>query len=266
MPSWEARLEAPGARDWHVATLRRAGGVALPPGEYVGQESFVSAGEIRALATAIGIRSGDRVLDLCCGAGGISLYLVEQTGCRVLGIDLSRAAIRLARDQAARRGLGDRAGFLVAEATRPPFARTFSAVLVIETMLAIEDKLGLLRAIRRVLEPGGRVGLTLESGEPLTRDERRMPEGDRTWLVPEAEFRALAQAAGFRVRQVDDRTVAHAGRAAGLAAAFLSERAGIEWALGADAYHHLLAGHRCWAHWLSTGRVRKLMLTLEAAD
>jgi SAM-dependent methyltransferase len=265
--SWEARLEAPGARGWHVAALRRAGRLAFPPGEYVGQESFVSAGEIRALEAAIGIGPGDRVLDLCCGAGGISLYLIEQTGCHLLGVDLSRAAIRLARDRAARRGLGDRATFLVAEATRPPFTRAFSVVLLFETMLAIEDKLDLLHAIRRVIEPGGRVGLTLEAGDPLTPDERgSMPDGDRTWLLPEAAFRALAGAAGFRVRRVEDRTAAHAGRATGLAAAFRSERAGIEGALGADGYEHLLAGHHCWAHWLATGRVRKLMLALEAAD
>src|SRR5689334_17169534 len=43
--------------------LRRARAAAYPPGEFVGQESFMTAGEIRALAIRAGVGPGVGVLD-----------------------------------------------------------------------------------------------------------------------------------------------------------------------------------------------------------
>ena len=48
------------------------------------------------------IRPGDRVLDLCCGAGGVSFFLEEQ-GAQVTGIDLAPGLIALAREEANKR-------------------------------------------------------------------------------------------------------------------------------------------------------------------
>jgi hypothetical protein len=50
--------------------LRRAREAAYGPDEYVEQESFMRAGEIRALAERAGIATGVSVLDLCCGVAG----------------------------------------------------------------------------------------------------------------------------------------------------------------------------------------------------
>ena len=43
---------------------------AYAPGEFVGQESFMTAGEIRALAAEAAVGPGVTVLDLCCGVAG----------------------------------------------------------------------------------------------------------------------------------------------------------------------------------------------------
>jgi ubiquinone/menaquinone biosynthesis C-methylase UbiE len=45
---------------------------------------------------------GDRVLDLCCGAGAVAFFLEEQ-GANVTGIDLAPGLIAMARDEAAKR-------------------------------------------------------------------------------------------------------------------------------------------------------------------
>jgi SAM-dependent methyltransferase len=49
------------------------------------------------------LKPGDRVVDLCCGAGSISLFLEEQ-GARITGIDLAPFLISLAREEAVNRG------------------------------------------------------------------------------------------------------------------------------------------------------------------
>ena len=80
-------------------------GFAFAPGEFVGQESLVSASEIRTLARAAGIRRGVSVLDLCCGAGGPGSLLVAETGCTYLGVDGDPQSLARAGQRAADEGL-----------------------------------------------------------------------------------------------------------------------------------------------------------------
>src|SRR5579864_911006 len=83
-----------------VDALRRARVTAYPPGEFVEQESFMSASEIRALADQAGIGSGVSVLDLCCGIAGPGRFITRELGCSYLGVDLSLSAIEIARERA----------------------------------------------------------------------------------------------------------------------------------------------------------------------
>jgi sarcosine/dimethylglycine N-methyltransferase len=247
-------------------TERRSGGhrlrlAALHPahiqahreGEYVGQESFMSAREILDLARAAGVDARTRVLDLCCGSGGPALLLARQTGCRIVGIDRSSEATHLARTSAEHQGLDRRATFIVAEALCHPIdAASFDAVLLYETMLAFEDKRRLVRVVRKLLRPGGRFGLTFEEGRPLSSAERRrFPEGEEVWLTPESEFRELLEAIGFQIRWVEDHTASHAEVAGCLAAALQSDRATIVEALGSQTSNELIMAHERWAEWLS---------------
>ena len=77
--------------------LRRARVSAYAPGEFVGQESFMTAGEIRALAAQAGVGPGVTVLDLGCGIGGPGRLLTRELGCAYLGVDFSASAVAIAR-------------------------------------------------------------------------------------------------------------------------------------------------------------------------
>jgi sarcosine/dimethylglycine N-methyltransferase len=245
--------------------LRRAHTQAHRKGEYVGQESFMSAHEILDLARAAGVDARTRVLDLCCGSGGPALYLAWQTGCRIVGVDRSSEAIHLARTSAKHQGLDRRATFIVAEALCPPIgAASFDAVLLYETMLAFEDKRRLMRVVRKLLRPGGRFGLTFEEGRPLSSAERqRVSRGEEVWLIPESAFRVLLEATGFRIRWVEDYTAAHAEVAGRLAAALQSDRELSATTMGSQASNELVMAHERWAEWLSARRVRKLAVVAQ---
>src|SRR4051812_49973097 len=78
--------------------LHRARVSAYAAGEFVGQESFMTAGEIRALAARAGIGPAVTVLDLCCGIAGPGRFVTRQLGCDYLGVDASASAVAIARE------------------------------------------------------------------------------------------------------------------------------------------------------------------------
>ena len=239
--------------------LRRAREAAYDPGEYVEQESFMRAGEIRALAERAGIAPGVSVLDLCCGVAGPGRFLTREFGCSYVGVDSSASAVGIARARA-----GDLpCRFEVAQV--PPLPPgTFDVVLLLETMLAFPDKETLVEGVSRALPAGGRFAFTLEEGPPLTESERaRMPDADTVWLTPLDEMQRRSSAAGLVVRWQDDWSRSHRAVAESLIAAFAADATDIAAQIGGRALDELLAAHRLWSEWLATGRVRKIALVAE---
>jgi len=242
-----------------VRALEAARVEAYPDGEFVEQESFMTAGEIRELARRADIGAGVSVLDLCCGISGPGRFIARESGCRYLGVDYSADAIELAR----RRVDGLRCRFEVARV--PPVPQgPFDVVLLLETMLAFAEKEPLLRGISAALKSGGRFAFTVEAGQPLSVQERaRMPDADTVWLLPLAEMIAHLDAAGLAVRWQEDRTASHLATAESLTEAFAADAGGIAAVIGRQALDELLRAHRLWVEWLRAGRVRKIALVAE---
>jgi SAM-dependent methyltransferase len=241
--------------------LLRARTAAYAAGEFVGQESFMTAGEIRALAAHAGIGPGVAVLDLCCGVAGPGRFLTRELGCAYLGVDASESAVAIARERA-----GDLPCRFETAHIPPLPAGPFDVVLLLETMLAFEDKDAMVREIFPALRPGGRFAFTLEEGAPLTAAEREaMPDADTIWLTPLPELTASLERAGLVVTWQEDHSGAHRATAQALADAFAGDAEDIAAQIGQRALDGLLAAHRLWIEWLDDGRVRKLALVAERA-
>jgi len=242
-----------------VEALQHARESAYAPGEYVEQESFMRASEIRALAERAGIVAGTSVLDVCCGVAGPGRLLTRELDCNYLGVDSSASAVDIARERA--RGLPCR--FVVAQV--PPLPPGgFDAVLLLETMLAFRDKEPLVEGISRALAPGGRFAFTVEEGMPLTESERaRMPDADTVWLTPLDELHALLARAGLVVRWQKDWSPSHRAVAESLTDAFAADAPAIASQIGRRALDELLTAHRLWSQWLASGRVRKIAVVAE---
>jgi SAM-dependent methyltransferase len=239
--------------------LHRARSSAYAPGEFVGQESFMTAGEIRDLAVRAGVGPGVTVLDVCCGVAGPGRFLTRELGCAYLGVDASASAIAIARERAGE--LPCR--FAVAQVPPLP-AGPFDVVLLLETMLAFDNKDALVREIFPTLRLGGRFAFTLEEGPPLTAAERAaMPDADTVWLTPLDEMAATLERAGLAVTWQEDHSAAHRATAQALADAFAANAEDIAAQIGRRALDDLLAAHRLWIEWLGTGRARKLALVSE---
>jgi ubiquinone/menaquinone biosynthesis C-methylase UbiE len=241
-----------------LTALERAQTAAYPAGEYVGQESFMRAGEIRALAHRARIGPGVSVLDLCCGVAGPGRMITEELGCHYLGVDHFASALATAQERA-----GNLPRFEQAHLPPLPEGR-FEVVLLLETMLAFPDKHALVGEVERVLEPGGRFAFTVEEGRPLTQQERvRMPGADTVWPIELAELTGVLREAGLTVIWRQECSSSHYATATALLRCYRADSAQIAGQIGARATAELITAHQLWSDWLGSGRVRKFAMVAE---
>ncbi len=107
----------------------------------------------RRLTVAQIVRPGDRVLDACCGTGDLALEARRQGG-TVTGLDFSEQMLERARRKAP--GLTWVRGDVLAL----PFADgSFDAAAVGFGLRNVDDLDAGLKELRRVLPPGGRLGI-----------------------------------------------------------------------------------------------------------
>ena len=103
----------------------------------------------------------DRVLDLACGTGDLTLAAAEGAG-TVVGLDLTHRMLQLAL----RRREVCRAAFVCGDMLSLPFPdASFDVITTGYGLRNVPDLRGALREIRRVLVPGGRV-LSLDFNRP----------------------------------------------------------------------------------------------------
>ncbi|WP_411278358.1 ArsR/SmtB family transcription factor [Falsiroseomonas sp.] len=113
-----------------------------------------AAGIEQALLAALPAWLG-ALLDIGTGTGRL-LELVAPRAERVLGVDMSRDMLALARARLAERGLADRAAVRQADMYRLPFAdASFDAVALQMVLHYAEDPPAALAEAARVLKPGG---------------------------------------------------------------------------------------------------------------
>ncbi len=169
----------------------------------------------RELVRRLRVGPGDLVLDLACGTGDFA-EICRKAGATTIGLDFSRGMLNAANRRFP--GLGI---FVQGDALRLPFAGGSFTVAVsgfaLRNFVAIPP---VLEELARVLKPGGRLGL-LEVDKPrnpmvaaghglyfnrvgplvggLNADRkayRDLPQS-ASYLPPEAELRAMLEAAGF---------------------------------------------------------------------
>ena len=239
-----------------LTALERARATAYPASEYVGQESFIRAAEVRRLAHEARVGPGVSVLDLCCGVAGPGRMITAESGCHYLGIDHSASALATAQQ------LAGNLPCRFEQAHLPPLPEgRFEVVFLLETMLAFPDKDALVGEVARVLEPGGRFAFTVEEGRPLTQQERaQMPGADTVWPIELAELTAVLRNRGLTVIWGQEYSSSHHAIATALLRCYRADSPQVAGEIGTQATAELITAHRLWSDWLGSGRVRKFAM------
>jgi demethylmenaquinone methyltransferase / 2-methoxy-6-polyprenyl-1,4-benzoquinol methylase len=108
----------------------------------------------RRVTVTEAVRRGDRVLDACCGTGDLAIAARRAGAAEVVGLDFSERMLERAR----RKEPGIE--WLEGDVLNLPFAaESFDAVTVGFGVRNVEDLAAALGELRRVLRPGGRLGV-----------------------------------------------------------------------------------------------------------
>jgi SAM-dependent methyltransferase len=149
--------------------------------------------------------AGERVLDLGCGDGALTVKLVE-AGCDVVGVDGSAEQIEAARAK----GLDAR----VVDGQALAFENEFDAVFSNAALHWMKDPAAVIDGVWRALKPGGRFVGEMGGAENVASVREALhaelralghdPAPLDPWFFPsEDEYRALLEARGFEVLHIE---------------------------------------------------------------
>lgn len=110
----------------------------------------------------LGIKEGDRVLDVGCGSGVVTRAIAKRVGTsgRVVGVDPSGAFLTVAREIADKSGLGERIEFREGSAASLPVKDgEFDAAVAVTVLAHMHDGPKAVPELVRAVRPGGRIGV-----------------------------------------------------------------------------------------------------------
>lgn len=155
----------------------------------------------RTLIGRLGIKCGERVLDLGCGTGFTSCLIARDRGAYVVATDLKPGMLIWARKRERREHVVDAVRLVAADAHRLPFKDGSFDAAVVESVLVFCDVPVALAELYRVLKPDGRLGcneLTI-TGAVAGKKMKQLTAtfGIAPAITTEDEWTGAFEAAGF---------------------------------------------------------------------
>jgi tocopherol O-methyltransferase len=170
----------------------------------------------RAMAEFAHITSGEHVLDAGCGLGGTAVFLAQNFGARVTGINISDLQLGYARQAAAKNGLSDKLEFKNADIIRTDMPdESVNVYYACESLVHAEGgPISMFKEAYRVLKPGGRIVLSeaMLTGDAQVREREswRLPHVDNAFgnsrHVVVDDVQARMAEAGFAEVTIQDAT------------------------------------------------------------
>jgi len=161
------------------------------------------------LGRKLGLSPASRVLDVACGKGTSAVFLANEFGCEVFGIDYGGQNVEAAHSLAQAEHVDALVQIERSDAETLPFSdESFDAVICECAFCTFPDKAAAAREFFRVIRRGGRVGISdLTRAEALPNDL----DGLLAWVacIGDAQtaegYVAYLRDAGFSVDSIEQR-------------------------------------------------------------
>ena len=153
---------------------------------------------------ALSPEPGEKILDVGCGNGALSLDVAARVGPQghVLGLDLSGPMLTLAKQRAGERGLGN-LSFEKSDVQVHEFGSAdFDAVMSRFGVMFFDDPVTAFANLRSAVRPGGRMAFMCWQS-PLENDWLMVPAGTMLEVVPMPELPTPGSPGPFGLAQPD---------------------------------------------------------------
>ena len=143
--------------------------------------------KLHFVARRLGLRGGERLLDIGCGWGSLILFMAQEYGCHATGVTPSGPQAEYIRERAADAGVADLITLRSGSFSEIEVAGTFDAVTMLGSIVHMPDRTDVLRKVHGLLRRNG----SLYVSESCFRDNATYQEFSRrpgTVHVTEAIF------------------------------------------------------------------------------
>ena len=159
--------------------------------------SFVTLTDLCQIAQALSVSSGQTFADVGCGRGGPGIWVAQQTGAALIGIDLSSVAVRHAQQRVVQVDLQHRARFQQGTFTETGLGDgSMDGVISVDALQFAPKIQDAFREVHRILRPGACFVFTtwerFESGGYFAERE----------AIP--DYRPLLKEAGLTVESYEE--------------------------------------------------------------
>ncbi len=166
---------------------------------------IVNAEKINRILDASGLQSGDRVLDIACGTGVLTPFLLERGAASILGVDIAERMCEIAREKHRDK---KQVRFLCADAETASFSRSYARCIVFNAFPHFSDREALLKNLLGALLPGGTLTVAHDRGRAALDRHHAAVRGISEKLPPAALLKAWMEACGYvRVRAAEDEEI-----------------------------------------------------------
>jgi cyclopropane-fatty-acyl-phospholipid synthase len=172
--------------------------------------------KLRFVADRLGLSGGERLLDIGCGWGSLTLFMAVELGCRVTGVTPAAAQAAYIHQAAKESGVSELVDIVVGGFSAAPVTGRFDAVTMLGSIIHMPDRVEVLRKAHSLLRNGGRLYLSESSFRSTELYEeftarpgtRHVTEGIFGFadMLPFSVLIAAVESAGFSLTALDDLT------------------------------------------------------------
>ncbi|KAL3436845.1 S-adenosyl-L-methionine-dependent methyltransferase [Aspergillus tetrazonus] len=203
----------------HLCALGDVEKMYIPP--FMSSKATVRENQLlyeESIAQDIGLKPGDRVLDLGCGRGRVAAHMSQYSGAQVTGLNIDPNQVAQARSFNTQLGFESNSFIVQDFNSLPlPFAdNSFDAFYQIQALSLCKNLPALFREIYRVVKPGARISLldwvSLPDYDPSNAEHAELMRRVKPLIgavgtpTPEILENALMEA-GFTVLRSDNASV-----------------------------------------------------------
>ncbi|MEU9640298.1 SAM-dependent methyltransferase [Streptomyces tendae] len=172
--------------------------------------------KLHFVAERLGLRGGECLLDIGCGWGSLTLFMVQEYDCEVTGVTPSAPQAQYIRDRAAQLGVAGRVDIRIGSYTDLAIGGPYDAATMLGSIIHMPDRVAVLRKVFDSLHRQGRLYLS-ESCFRSDAVYQEFAARPGTWhvietifgfadMVPFSHIIQSTESAGFSLAGLDDLT------------------------------------------------------------